>query len=201
MTITLHKNDLPATFTPASSLAVDTETLGLNLNRDRLCLVQISNGDGHAHLVQFDRDYSAPNLRHVLSNPKITKIFHYARFDMAMLQKHFDIDITPVFCTKIASKLVRTYSDKHGLKVNVKELLGIDLNKETQASDWAGELSEAQQAYAAADVLHLHELREKLTVMLKRENRLELADRCFAFLETRVNLDLAGFEGDIFAHE
>jgi ribonuclease D len=201
--IHLHKGDLPAGITFKGSVAVDTETLGLNIARDRLCLIQLSGGDGSAHLVQFDgSDYSAPRLKALLTNPQILKIFHYARFDIAVLQKHLGVMTSPLYCTKIASKLVRTYTDRHGLKDLVGELLGIELSKQQQSSDWASaELSQQQQAYAASDVLHLHALKERLDAMLARENRTDFAKAAFGFLPVRARLDLAGFgEEDIFAH-
>ena len=203
MTITLHKNDLPADLDFRGSVAVDSETLGLNLGRDRLCLVQLSAGDGTAHLVQLDRaTYEAPNLMRLMKDPAVTKIFHYARFDVAMLKAYLGVDTQPIYCTKIASKLVRTYTDRHGLKDLCRELIGIDLSKQQQSSDWgAAELTDAQLAYAASDVLYLHRLKEKLDGMLAREGRTELAERCFGFLPTRAALDLAGWESeDIFAH-
>jgi ribonuclease D len=201
--IHLHQGDLPAGVDFKHSVAVDTETLGLNIARDRLCLVQLSAGDGTAHLVQFDgSDYSAPRLKAVLADPAITKIFHFARFDIAVLEKNLGVMAAPIYCTKIASKLVRTYTDRHGLKDLVGELLGIELSKQQQSSDWASkELSQQQQAYAASDVLHLHALKERLDAMLARENRREFANAAFGFLPVRARLDLAGFgEDDIFAH-
>ena len=201
--IHLHNGDLPAGVDFKKSVAVDTETLGLNIARDRLCLVQLSAGDGSAHLVQFDgSNYSAPRLKALLTDPAITKIFHFARFDIAVLQKNLGVMPAPIYCTKIASKLVRTYTDRHGLKDLVGELLGIELSKQQQSSDWASkELSQQQQAYAASDVLHLHALKERLDAMLARENRREFADAAFGFLPVRARLDLAGFgEEDIFAH-
>jgi len=203
MTITLHKGDLPASFEPAPIVALDTETLGLNPLRDKLCLIQISNGDGDAHLVQFDRSsYDAPNLVKMLSDPKITKLFHFARFDVAVLAHYLNVSLTPVYCTKIASKLVRTYTDRHGLKDLCKELINVDLSKQQQSSDWgADDLSPAQQEYAASDVLYLHALKEKLDDMLTREDRAGIAQECFDFLPTRTRLDLSGWaEQDIFAH-
>ena len=174
--ITLHKNDLPAGLAFGPSVAVDTETLGLNVNRDRLCLVQLSSGDGTAHLVQFDgSDYAAPNLKALLTDPAVLKIFHYARFDIAVIEKNLGVVTAPIYCTKIASKLVRTYTDRHGLKDLVGELVGIELSKQQQSSDWASsELSQQQLAYAASDVLHLHALKAKLDAMLAREGRTEL---------------------------
>ena len=203
MNIRLHRGDLPDNFRSTDSVAIDTETLGLNPHRDRLCLVQISTGDGDADLVQIAQGQTtAPNLVRLLADPQVTKIFHFARFDLAILQKTFGLRTTPVYCTKIASKLTRTYTDRHGLKDLVRELLAVDLSKQQQSSDWAAaNLTEAQLAYAASDVLHLHALRRKLDVMLAREGRDELARECFAFLPTRAELDLAGWpETDIFAH-
>jgi ribonuclease D len=201
--IHLHKGDLPAGVGFKGSVAVDTETLGLNINRDRLCLVQLSAGDGTAHLVQFDgSNYDAPRLKALLADPSLTKIFHFARFDIAMLEKNLQVATTPLYCTKIASKLVRTYTDRHGLKDLVAELLGVELSKQQQSSDWAAnELSPQQLAYAASDVLHLHALKDKLDAMLEREGRRAFADAAFGFLPVRARLDLAGFgEIDIFAH-
>ncbi|MBY0559735.1 ribonuclease H-like domain-containing protein [Hyphomicrobium sp.] len=199
----LHKGDLPAGLTFPNGVAIDTETLGLNPHRDRLCLVQLSSGDGTAHLVKFDgKDYSAPRLKALLTDPKVLKIFHFARFDIAVLEQYLGVATTPVYCTKIASKLSRTYTDRHGLKDLVGELLGIELSKQQQSSDWgASELSDSQKAYAANDVLHLHALKTKLDVMLAREGREGFANEAFKFLPTRARLDLAGFEeDDIFAH-
>ncbi|MDP1909269.1 MAG: ribonuclease D, partial [Hyphomicrobium sp.] len=192
--ITLHKNDLPAGLSFGDAVAVDTETLGLNVNRDRLCLVQLSSGDGTAHLVQFDgRDYAAPNLKALLTDPAVLKIFHYARFDIAVLEKNLGVVTAPIYCTKIASKLVRTYTDRHGLKDLVGELVGIELSKQQQSSDWASrELSQQQLAYAASDVLHLHALKTRLDAMLEREGRTRVAQEAFGFLPTRAKLDLAG---------
>jgi ribonuclease D len=201
--VTLHKNDLPAGLSFGPSVAVDTETLGLNVNRDRLCLIQLSSGDGSAHLVQFDgSNYAAPNLKALLTDPAVLKIFHYARFDIAVIEKNLGVVTSPIYCTKIASKLVRTYTDRHGLKDLVGELVGIELSKQQQSSDWASsELSQQQLAYAASDVLHLHALRAKLDAMLAREGRTEFAEAAFGFLSTRAKLDLAGFgEDDIFSH-
>ncbi len=203
MAITLHKGDLPDGLTFGSSVAVDTETMGLNPNRDPLCLVQLSAGDGNAHLVQLDRDtYDAPNLRALMGNGDVLKIFHFARFDVAMMQKYLGVVTTPVYCTKIASKLVRTYTDRHGLKDLARELVGVDMSKQQQSSDWgADKLTEPQLAYAASDVLHLHAMKAVLDAMLEREGRIELAKACFAFLPVRAALDLAGWpEDDIFAH-
>ncbi len=203
MTIHLHRGDLPADFQPGPILAIDTETLGLNPQRDRLCDVQLSRGDGSADVVQIPKDAPAPaNLCRILADPGVLKLFHFARFDIAALQKAFGVVTAPVYCTKIASKLVRTYTDRHGLKDLVRELLGIDLSKQQQSSDWGAEtLSESQLSYAAADVLHLHALKLRLDVMLAREERTHLAQACFDFLPTRAELDLAGWpETDIFAH-
>ena len=199
----LHKGDLPADVTFNGPIAVDSETLGLSLVRDPLCLVQLSDGGGEAHLVQLDRTtYDAPNLKRALSDPDALKLFHFGRFDLAMFMRDLSVVCAPVYCTKVASKLVRTYTDKHGLKDIVKELLGRDISKEQQSSDWgAPELSDAQLAYAASDVLHLHGLKDKLDGMLAREGRTEIAQSCFDFLPTRAALDLAGWEDvDIFAH-
>lgn len=199
----LHKGDLPAGLTFPNGVAIDTETLGLNPHRDRLCLVQLSSGDGTAHLVKFDgKDYSAPRLKALLTDPKVLKIFHFARFDIAVLEQYLGVATTPVYCTKIASKLARTYTDRHGLKDLVGELLGIELSKQQQSSDWgAAELSDSQKAYAANDVLHLHAVKNKLDMMLAREGREGFANEAFKFLPTRARLDLAGFEeDDIFAH-
>ncbi len=203
MTIRLHKGDLDDLSRYGGSVAIDTETLGLNPHRDRLCVVQLSPGDGTADVVQIARGQTeAPNLVRLLSDPDRTKIFHFARFDVAVLLKTFGVETRPVFCTKIASRLVRTYTDRHGLKDVTRELLGVDLSKQQQSSDWAAEtLSDAQLAYAASDVLHLHALKARLETMLAREGRTELADACFSFLPTRARLDLAGWSNeDIFAH-
>ena len=199
----LYQNDLPSDLILHGDLAVDTEATGLRIfDRDRLCVVQISDGKGDAHLVQFmDRNYDAPNLKKLLSDQSRTLLFHYGRYDIAALQRFFDLEISHVFCSKIASKLVRTYTDKHGLKDLTRELLGIELSKEQQCTDWQNDLSDAQVSYAASDVLHLHALREKLTAMLEREGRIQLAQDCFDFLPKRVALDAAGWEEkDIFAH-
>jgi len=203
MTVRLHRGDLPDLSRYTSSVAIDTETMGLNPHRDRLCVVQLSNGDGSADVVQIPKDHAnAPYLKALLGNPAITKIFHFARFDVAALYHAFGVMAQPVYCTKIASRLSRTYTDRHGLKDLVRELLNIDLSKQQQSSDWgAQQLNEAQLAYAASDVLHLHALRERLDVMLAREGRTELAKACFEFLPTRAKLDLGGWENeDIFAH-
>lgn len=199
----LHKGDLPAEVKFNGAVAVDSETMGLSLVRDPLCLVQVSDGGPEAHLVQLDRSrYDAPNLKAVLTDPNRLKLFHFARFDIAMFMRDLGIVCAPLYCTKIASKLVRTYTDRHGLKDLVKEVLGRDISKDQQSSDWgAPELSDAQLAYAASDVLHLHALKEKLDAMLAREGRTEIAQSCFDFLPTRAALDLAGWEeADIFAH-
>ncbi len=204
MTINFHKGDLPNGLSFGDSVAIDTETLGLVPYRDRLCVVQLSAGDGDAHVVQIAAGQTAaPNLARLLADPAVTKLFHFARFDIAVLYRAFGIMAAPLYCTKIASKLTRTYTDRHGLKDLVRELLGVDLSKQQQSSDWAAEsLSEAQLAYAASDVLHLHALRGKLDTMLARENRTELAASCFEFLPTRAKLDLAGWpDSDIFSHE
>jgi len=203
MTIHLHRGDLPDLSRYTSSVAIDTETMGLHPHRDRLCVVQMSNGDGSADVVQIAKNAAdAPNLKALLANPKIIKIFHFARFDLAALYNAFGVMPQPVYCTKIASRLTRTYTDRHGLKDLVREVLNIDLSKQQQSSDWGGEaLSEAQLSYAASDVLHLHALRERLDAMLAREGRNDLARACFEFLPTRARLDLEGWDTeDIFAH-
>lgn len=203
MTIHLHRGDLPADVTFGDIVAVDTETMGLVPARDRLCLVQLSDGDGEAHLVHFpDRRYDAPNLVRLLADPRRLKVFHFARFDLAVLRHWLGVDCRPVWCTKVASKLARTYTDRHGLKDLCRELLGVDLPKEKQSSDWgAADLDEAQLAYAANDVLYLHRLREALAAMLEREGRQRLAEACFAFLPVRAELDVLGFaDTDVFAH-
>jgi ribonuclease D len=203
MTIRLHRGDLPNLSGYSGSVAVDTEAMGLDPNRDRLCVVQLSPGDGSADVVQIAAGQKdAPNLKRLLADPAILKIFHFARFDLGTLFKTFGVMPTPVYCTKIASRLARTYTDKHGLKDLVRELTGTDLSKQQQTSDWGIEqLSDAQIAYAASDVLHLHALKDKLDAMLAREGRMELAAACFRFLPDRVRLDLAGWGAeDIFAH-
>ena len=209
MSITVHQGDIPAGIDWGGAVAIDSETMGLRPGRDRLCVVQLSAGDGNAHLVQFVRPaggqaaaFDAPNLKALLADPGVTKIFHYARFDVAVLRHYLGVECAPIYCTKIASRLVRTYTDRHGLKDLCRELLGISLAKEQQSSDWgAAELSQAQTEYAAADVLHLHALRERLDGMLAREGRTEMAEACFRFLPTRAALDLGGWEEvDIFAH-
>jgi ribonuclease D len=203
MAIKLYRGDLPADFNPGSSIAVDTETLGLRPTRDRLCVVQLSTGDGAAHLVQIDaKTMQAPRLKAVLEDPAVLKIFHFARFDVATLKHHLQADVGPLYCTKIASKLTRTYTDRHGLKDLIKELLGIDLNKQQQSSDWGAHvLSDAQKQYAAQDVIYLHEVKTRLDQMLEREGRATLAKTCFEFIPARAALDLMGWaEEDIFAH-
>ncbi len=199
----LHKGDLPGDVTFSGPVAVDSETMGLSLVRDPLCLVQLSDGMGEAHLVQLDRsNYNAPNLKRVLADQSVLKLFHFARFDIAMFMRDLGLICAPLYCTRTASRLVRTYTDRHGLKDLCKELLGRDISKDQQSSDWgAAELTDAQLAYAASDVLHLHALKDKLDVMLTREGRTEIAQSCFDFLPTRAALDLAGWdEQDIFAH-
>jgi len=203
MTIRLHRGDLPDLTRYRDAVAIDTETMGLHPHRDRLCVVQLSSGDGSADVVQIPKGHTdAPNLKALLADPGITKIFHFARFDVGMLYHAFGVMPQPVYCTKIASRLARTYTDRHGLKDLVREVLNIDLSKQQQSSDWgAQQLSEAQLAYAASDVLHLHALRERLDAMLAREGRAAIAQACFDFLPTRARLDLGGFEADdIFAH-
>ena len=203
MTIRLHRGDLPDLSRYTGAVAIDTETMGLDPHRDRLCVVQLSPGDGSADVVQIAPGAKdAPNLKKLLTDPGKLKIFHFARFDIAVLYHAFGVMPAPLFCTKVASRLARTYTDKHGLKDVTRELLGIDLSKQQQSSDWGSSaLSEAQVAYAASDVLHLHALREKLDVLLTRENRNELAKACFEFLPTRAKLDLAGWGAeDIFSH-
>jgi len=203
MTIRLHRGDLPDLSRYTGPVAIDTETMGLSLSRDRLCLVQLSPGDGSADVVQIPAHANdAPNLKRLLGDPQVLKIFHFARFDLAMLCNAFGVMAEPVYCTKIASRLARTYTDKHGLKDLVREVLGHDLSKQQQLSDWgAPDLTDAQISYAASDVLYLHALKEKLDVMLAREGREKLAAACFRFLPERVRLDMAGFaDQDIFAH-
>ena len=206
MTVHLYRGDLPDGLKLGPLVAMDTETLGLTLGRDRLCVVQLSSGDGHSHLVQIARPKPdtaphAPNLVRLLTDPGVTKLLHFARFDLAILQRTFGVITAPVYCTKVASRLTRTYTDRHGLKDLVKELLNIDLSKQQQSSDWgAEELSQEQLAYAGADVLHLHALKARLDKMLAREGRSELAAACFAFLPVRAALDLGGWQDDIFAH-
>lgn len=203
MTIHLHQGDLPADVSFGDSVAIDTETLGLNPHRDRLCLVQLSAGDGVCHLVRFQKGiYDAPNLKKLLADPGVTKLFHFARFDVAVLRHYLGVDTTPIYCTKIASRLVRTFTDRHGLKDLCRELIGVEISKQEQSSDWgAAQLSDAQLKYAASDVLHLHKLAAVLDLMLAREGRADIAAQCFAFLPMRARLDLEGWpEIDIFAH-
>jgi ribonuclease D len=206
--IALHHGDLPDGLDLAASarggaVAIDTETMGLNPHRDRLCLVQLSAGNGTVHLVQFRQGrYDAPNLKRLLTDPGVTKLFHFARFDVAAIQAYLGVVCAPVYCTKVASKLVRTFTDRHGLKDLCKDLLGVDLSKQQQSSDWGAEtLTPEQMKYAASDVLHLHDLRDRLNLMLEREGRVELAEACFRFLPARGALDLGGWdEPDILAH-
>ena len=203
MTVRLHRGDLPDLSRYTNAVAIDTETMGLNPHRDRLCVVQLSPGDGSADVVQIPKGHTdAPNLKALLANSAVTKIFHFARFDVAVLYQTFGVMTGPIYCTKIASRLTRTYTDRHGLKDLVREVLSIDLSKQQQSSDWGSDsLSEPQLAYAASDVLHLHALRERLDAMLVREGRTQLAKACFEFLPTRALLDLQGWEEeDIFAH-
>jgi ribonuclease D len=203
MKIKLYQGDLPDGLTLGPVVAIDTETLGLNPFRDRLCLAQLSGGDGVCHAVQFAAgEYAAPNLKKLLTDSAVTKLFHFARFDITMFRRYLGVTVAPVYCTKIASKLVRTYTDKHGLKDLVKELLKVDLSKEQQSSDWgAKDLTEQQLAYAANDVAYLHQLKTALDAMLAREGRTALAQACFDFLPSRAALDLGGWEDlDIFAH-
>lgn len=204
MAITVYQNDLPDGLDLGPAVAVDTETMGLRTLRDRLCVVQLSGGDGNAHLVQFrsGTGYNAPNLKQLLENPNILKLFHFARFDLAALKHYLGAATTPVYCTRTASKLVRTFTDRHGLKDLCRELIGVEISKQEQSSDWgAHDLTEAQQRYAASDVLNLHQLKVVLDGMLAREGRMSLAEACFGFLPARADLDLAGWpEDDIFAH-
>ncbi len=203
MTIHSHRGDLPDGLSFGDAVAIDTETMGLNPHRDRLCAVQLSAGDGDAHVVQIlPGQREAPNLVRLLADPGVVKIFHFARFDVAVLRHAFGVETHPLYCTKIASRLTRTFTDRHGLKDLVRELTGVELSKQQQSSDWgADRFTEAQLAYAASDVLHLHVLREKLDAMLAREGRTELAAACFSFLPTRASLDLLGWaEEDIFSH-
>jgi ribonuclease D len=204
LTIHFHQNDLPDGLTLGPIVAIDTETMGLDPRRDRLCVVQLSSGDGHAHVVQIARGQtSAPNLERLLADPATLKLFHFGRFDIAALKKAFGVTTAPVWCTKIASKLIRTFTDRHGLKYLLLELVGVDVSKQQQTSDWgAATLTEAQLEYAASDVLYLHKLKTELEARLIREDRLALAERCFAFLPTRAELDLMGYEepNDLFHH-
>lgn len=203
MTIHLYADDLPDGLDLGQTVAIDCEAMGLHPHRDRLCVVQLSGGDGDAHLVQVARDINpAPNLVRLLADPAVTKLFHFGRFDIALLRHSYGVLTAPVYCTKIASKLVRTYTDRHGLKYLLSELLGVDISKQQQSSDWGAEtLTEAQASYAASDVLHLHRLRAALDAMLDREGRSAIAQSCFDFLPMRAELDLLGWpETDIFAH-
>ena len=204
MAIHLYQNDLPAGLNLGPIAAIDTETMGLDPRRDRLCLVQLSSGDGDAHLVQIAKGQtSAPNLAKMLADPATLKLFHFGRFDIAMMQQAFGVTTAPVWCTKIAAKLVRTFTDRHGLKYLLQEMVGVDVSKQQQTSDWGSTtLTDAQKEYAASDVLYLHKLKDALEACLIREDRLDLALRCFAFLPTRCELDLKGWEepNDIFHH-
>ena len=203
MAIKLYKGDLPAGLDFGDAVAVDSETLGLIPRRDKLCVIQLSSGDGNAHIVQLDRaSYDAPNLKALMTNSAVTKIFHFARFDVAVIKHYLGVDTNPIYCTKIASKLTRTYTDRHGLKDLIKELLGVELNKQQQSSDWGAHvLSDAQKQYAAQDVLYLHEMKSRLDQMLAREGRTGIARACFDFVPVRAGLDLAGWaEEDVFAH-
>ena len=207
MTYFLYNDDIPSKVDFGNIIAIDTETMGLNINRDRLCLIQLSSGDGIAHLVQIskkslDKQENFPNLKKIFKNPNSTKLFHFARFDMAVIEKNICKLNGPIYCTKIASKLSRTFGAKHGLADLCKDLLNLELDKQNQTSDWGSEiLSESQLKYAASDVLYLHQIKEKLDKLLKRENKNEIAKKCFEFLKTRSELDLIGFENlDIFAH-
>lgn len=200
--ITLHKGDLPEGLSLGPVIAVDTEAMGLNAMRDNLTLVQVSSGDGTAHLVQLTRDYDCPNLKALLTDPKVLKIFHFARFDVVMMKRWMGITCAPIWCTKIASRLARTYTDRHGLKDVAREVAGVDMSKAQQSSDWGQDkLTDAQIQYAASDVLYLHQIKAGLEAMLEREGRLELVQACFDFLPIRADLDLAGWpDEDIFAH-
>lgn len=200
--IKLHKGDLPAGLDLGAAIAIDTETMGLKPHRDRLCVVQLSAGDGTAHLVQIVPGTTPTNLVRLLADASVLKIFHFARFDVAVLKKHLGVDVAPLYCTKIASKLARTYTDRHGLKDLAAELIGLEMSKQQQSSDWGAEkLTDQQIAYAASDVLHLHKMKERLDAMLAREGRTALAEAAFRFLPTRAAMDLAGFDDmDIFAH-
>lgn len=203
MTVYFHEGDLPDDLDLGAEVAIDSETMGLRFRRDPLCVVQLSSGDGNAHVVRLNRPaYDCPNLKRLLADPKVLKLFHFGRFDIAMFQLHLGVEVAPVYCTKIASKLARTYTDRHGLKDVAKELAGVDMSKAQQSSDWgSAELSQAQLDYAASDVLYLHAIKARLNEMLVREGRMELAQACFDFLPVRSRLDLAGWdEIDIFAH-
>ena len=199
--IKLHKIDLPDDLAFSDKIAVDCEFMGLNVERDRLCLVQISNGKNDAHIIQLDKDkYNAPNLKRILTNKNVTKIFHYARADLLFIKKYLEIDVENIDCSKIASKLSRTFSDKHGLKDLIKEFIGVDVSKQFQNSDFGGELSTSQLKYCANDVIYLHKIHNELTKILIRENRINLYNDCLKFLKTRVELDLAQFKDDIWSH-
>ncbi|MNI18447.1 Ribonuclease D [compost metagenome] len=203
MTVYFHEGDLPDDLDLGAEVAIDSETMGLRYRRDPLCVVQLSSGDGNAHVVRLNRPaYDCPNLKRLLADPKVLKIFHFGRFDIGMFELHLGVETRPVYCTKIASKLARTYTDRHGLKDVARELAGVDMSKAQQSSDWgAAELSQAQMDYAASDVLYLHAIKDRLNEMLVREGRMELAQACFDFLPMRSRLDLAGWdEIDIFAH-
>ncbi len=204
MTIHLYQNDLPDGLKLGKMVAIDTETMGLNPMRDRLCLVQLSTGDGNAHLVQIARGQkSAPNLERLLTNPDVIKLFHFGRFDIAAMKQAFGVTTAPVWCTKVAAKLIRTFTDRHGLKYLLNELVGVDVSKQQQTSDWGSKvLTDAQKEYAASDVLYLHRLKSALEAILIREDRLDLAQRCFDFLPTRAELDLLGWDepNDLFHH-
>ena len=202
MAITLHKGDLPRDLDLGSCVAIDTETMGLNPVRDRLCLLQLSSGDGNAHLVQFNGDFAAPNLKKLLADPKTMKLFHYARFDVATIWVYLGVLVTPVYCTKVASKLARTFTSQHSLKTLCKDLLNLELNKQMQSSDWGAQTLNAEQMeYAASDVYHLHQIKQKLDEMLAREGRTEMARACFDFIPHRSVLDISGWgDDDIFAH-
>ncbi len=203
MTVYFHEGDLPDGLNLGPEVAIDSETMGLRFRRDPLCVVQLSSGDGNAHVVRLNRPaYDCPNLKRLLTDPKVLKIFHFGRFDIGMFELHLGVKTRPVYCTKIASKLARTYTDRHGLKDVARELAGVDMSKAQQSSDWgAAELSQAQMDYAASDVLYLHVIKDRLNEMLVREGRMELAQACFDFLPMRSRLDLAGWdEIDIFAH-
>jgi len=202
MSVILHKNDLPDDLDLGKIVAIDTETMGLLPHRDRLCLVQISSGDGSAHLVQMlDPEFNAPNLKRLVADPSVLKLFHFARFDVAIMKQYLGVDCPNIYCTKIASKLVRTYTDKHGLANLCRELIGVEISKQCQSSDWgAQELSTEQMNYAASDVYYLHQLKTRLDVMLAREGRTEMAQTCFDFIATRAALDLSGTYDDLFHH-
>lgn len=204
MTYKYYENDLPDNLDLGKEVAIDTEALGLNNFRDRLCLIQFCSGDGIAHLVHFksNNNYNSSNIKKLLTNDSVLKIFHFARFDLSILQKTFNIEIKNIYCTKIASKIARTYTDAHGLKTLIKEFFNTDISKREQSSYWGGDMSDEQLKYASNDVLFLHKIKERLDIMLKNENRKELADQCFSFLPTRVKLDLAGWiDMDIFSHQ